>query len=374
MSKNPLRKIAAILLVIFLLPIILYSAYEINSLNQDEEMIQEIYSNQLDAILYSINQYSTDEVNKWASQVGMTLSEEPDSLIDQGELTDFLQQNPAIIGIFFATNELKTIEFHTLDTLIKEDPEYTRQILMENDQLLKRLITYQEGGFQKIETLDFVYQGNELILLLFVLQDANKEFLTCGIVVDPNVFINYSLAPRMQQISQDKFVILAYDGSDNLVYATSTEVVDPEGDNIQFVGSPTTDGFELDFKNLQKRDFWLLPKYYLGIVLKGKTIGALVKDRATTNILLIVVLDLILLVGAWFVYRNIRQEIQLAQNKSDFVSNVSHEIRTPLSLIGSNLAAGNKCVTMSFKFGPVRPAGGPWCASRAPDVSGGAHP
>ena len=127
--------------MIFLLPIILYSAYEINSLNQDEEMIQEIYSNQLDAILYSINQYSTDEVNKWASQVGMTLSEEPDSLIDQGELTDFLQQNPAIIGIFFATNELKTIEFHTLDTLIKEDPEYTRQILMENDQLLKRLKT-----------------------------------------------------------------------------------------------------------------------------------------------------------------------------------------------------------------------------------------
>ena len=64
-------------------------------------------------------------------------------------------------------------------------------------------------------------------------------------------------------------------------------------------GNPGEDGnFELDFKNLQKRDFWLLKDYYLGIVLKGKTITGLVKDRAQTNVLLIIVLDLILLAGA----------------------------------------------------------------------------
>jgi two-component system phosphate regulon sensor histidine kinase PhoR len=48
---------------------------------------------------------------------------------------------------------------------------------------------------------------------------------------------------------------------------------------------------------------------------------------------LIGLLDLILIAGAWFVYRTVRHEVELAQLKSDFVSNVSHELRTPLSLI-----------------------------------------
>jgi two-component system phosphate regulon sensor histidine kinase PhoR len=38
-------------------------------------------------------------------------------------------------------------------------------------------------------------------------------------------------------------------------------------------------------------------------------------------------------IGMYFVYRNIKREMELAQIKSDFVSNVSHELRTPLALI-----------------------------------------
>jgi two-component system, OmpR family, phosphate regulon sensor histidine kinase PhoR len=41
----------------------------------------------------------------------------------------------------------------------------------------------------------------------------------------------------------------------------------------------------------------------------------------------------VLIAGIWIVFRNIKQEIELAQIKSDFVSNVSHELRTPLALI-----------------------------------------
>jgi two-component system phosphate regulon sensor histidine kinase PhoR len=42
---------------------------------------------------------------------------------------------------------------------------------------------------------------------------------------------------------------------------------------------------------------------------------------------------MMLLTGAWLIYRTIRREMELIQLKSDFVSNVSHELRTPLSLI-----------------------------------------
>ena len=47
----------------------------------------------------------------------------------------------------------------------------------------------------------------------------------------------------------------------------------------------------------------------------------------------IIILDIVLLLAAWFVYRAVRQQIRLAQLKSDFVANVSHEIRTPLAII-----------------------------------------
>jgi two-component system phosphate regulon sensor histidine kinase PhoR len=48
---------------------------------------------------------------------------------------------------------------------------------------------------------------------------------------------------------------------------------------------------------------------------------------------MISLLALILVLGVWIVYRNVKREVELAQIKSDFVSNVSHELRTPLALI-----------------------------------------
>jgi two-component system phosphate regulon sensor histidine kinase PhoR len=76
-----------------------------------------------------------------------------------------------------------------------------------------------------------------------------------------------------------------------------------------------------------------MPDYQLGIQLKGETIEDLVQKRTRFNIWLIVIMDLILILAAWFVYRGVRQQLKLAQIKSEFVSNVSHEIRTPLAVI-----------------------------------------
>jgi two-component system phosphate regulon sensor histidine kinase PhoR len=51
------------------------------------------------------------------------------------------------------------------------------------------------------------------------------------------------------------------------------------------------------------------------------------------NLMLIGMMDLLLIFGAWLIFRNISKQVELSQLKSDFVSNVSHEIRTPLALI-----------------------------------------
>jgi two-component system phosphate regulon sensor histidine kinase PhoR len=61
--NNPIKKITLILILIILLPVIFFSLYEINTLNESEKVIEETYNNQLDAILFSVNQYSEDVIS-----------------------------------------------------------------------------------------------------------------------------------------------------------------------------------------------------------------------------------------------------------------------------------------------------------------------
>ena len=58
--RSSLRKIGLLILLIIILPVLIFSVFEIGNLRQNEKVIQDIYRNQLDAILYSINQWSDD--------------------------------------------------------------------------------------------------------------------------------------------------------------------------------------------------------------------------------------------------------------------------------------------------------------------------
>jgi len=81
------------------------------------------------------------------------------------------------------------------------------------------------------------------------------------------------------------------------------------------------------------KDFWIFPDYALGIRTQGASLKQVVRDRTNTNLILLVGLDVVLIVALVLAFRSVKKEVQLAQNKADFVSNVSHEIRTPLALI-----------------------------------------
>ena len=82
-----------------------------------------------------------------------------------------------------------------------------------------------------------------------------------------------------------------------------------------------------------KESFWLLKNYQMGIVLKDLTIEDLSKQRTRKDLVLIGLMDIILILGAFLIFKNITRQVELSQLKSDFVSSVSHEIRTPLALI-----------------------------------------
>ena len=62
MNKT-VKRIVIVLIILILLPAAFLTINEVISLDQNEAVIERIYANQLDAILYSVNQYSEDVVS-----------------------------------------------------------------------------------------------------------------------------------------------------------------------------------------------------------------------------------------------------------------------------------------------------------------------
>lgn len=307
MDKS-IRKIVIILVFIILLPALFFAVYEINSLNSNERIIERIYNNQVEAILYSVNQFSEDIVSSWRSKI-KAIRDNRKRIDMEDEIKKFLHQNKAIKFVFFGdsvgikalitdeptTNEMDNVLYH----------EFT-----SNKIKIERLYNYSKEGYNKIEPI--LINLKDRIAIISIIETTNgKEIL--GVGIDPLLFIKQILSPKIQSIGQNEFIISVFNNRYRKnIYST-------EGINVN---------------NLQnEKVLWLLPEYSLGIVLKGGTIQSLVKDRAETNLVLLLLLIIILFAGGWIIFRNIKKEIALAKIKSDFVSNVSHELRTPLTLI-----------------------------------------
>lgn len=64
-----IKKIGIILILIIILPVAFLIFNEIGKLNETEKVLEETYNNQLQTILFLVNQYSDDIVNSWANRI-----------------------------------------------------------------------------------------------------------------------------------------------------------------------------------------------------------------------------------------------------------------------------------------------------------------
>jgi two-component system, OmpR family, phosphate regulon sensor histidine kinase PhoR len=308
---KPVKKLSAILFIIILLPILFISFREISSLNENESVIESIYTKQLDVILFSVNQYSQDVARSWLTRIQSMVDESKSvDKLPGNEINKLFQNSPAIDYLFIAdsVNSENIVYARTPDNyVVKKNFDIVKATLNYNKQIVTKLLAFKSSKFSKIWPL--VDSTGTDQLMIFILDNR----MVGGFAIKKNAFVRQNLSSILQSIGKDEFVVTVFDVNTNSeVYSTERK---------KFTGYQ------------QKKNLWLIPDYSLSIALKGKTLHDLIKSRAYNNLFMILGLSVLMICFSWFAYRNFRQEIELAQIKSDFVSNVSHELRTPLALI-----------------------------------------
>lgn len=313
---NPTKRIALILIAIFLLPALFFSVYEISSLNKDERVIEDIYKKQLETILFSVNQYSDDALSRWIAKIEIGIERNEDSL---SVLQPLLSLNSSIHSVFLVDSAGERTTTHTFSLIKTRGDSLRLEIegrLRQNTTQIQQLIKYKKSGFQKTEVSRYQGKADENFQLLFFIVEGARGLRVAGLLIDPNAFIEDMVGPKLQTISKEQFILSAFDkSSGRLIYSTM------QNDTVSLSSFPFS------------KDFWIFPDYAVGIRTQGASLKQIVRDRTNTNLVLLVGLDVVLIVALALAFRNVKKEVQLAQNKADFVSNVSHEIRTPLALI-----------------------------------------
>lgn len=311
-----MKKIGLILILIIVLPIAFLLINELGKLSENEKVLEQIYNNQLQAILFSVNQYSEDVVRTTANDIVADIESSPDEKTIDENFNKLINQNQKFTMLFVTDSSTSNnIRFYFRKNEISNNPDslryFFRNILIQNDTLINRLYSYREQGYRKIEPIALP-NSTDQSLLLFTGSIKNSKIIY-GAVINPKDFIAQILSARLQEVAKDEFVI---------------SVINPK------TGYQYNSTKDFDKRPVQaQKALWIFPDYNLGISLVGQSVQDLVKDRAMNNLILIGILLLVLAAAVWFVYSAVKKELELAQAKADFVSNVSHELRTPLALI-----------------------------------------
>ena len=311
--RNKILLSVLFVVLVVIVPSFIFSIYQYSTITDEEMVIDEVYNNQLESILFSINQYSVDVTDAWINEINEIYSSADQ--VNLNSLEDLLYQNDVLkqFNIYsYDHPENPVVEISKLE----EANEIGRTILdfiNNNPQKINELIEFLESDYQKVlGEKSHLFQ--DLTYLVFALKMDTLQSIGV-LTIDTKQFISETLSPKIQHIGEERMNILVFKNDNSeIIYSNSISVNTVE--SVQ-----------------KSKELWLIPGHNVGIHLTGNTLNDLVRKRVRTVIFLVILFNLLIIFGTWFLYYNVKKEMELAKIKGDFVSNVSHELRTPLAMI-----------------------------------------
>src|SRR5665647_1476883 len=95
-----MKKIGLILILIIILPISFLLVNELGKLNENEQVLEQIYNNQLQAILFSVNQYSEDVVRTTANAIITDVESSKDRIAEDKNFNLLLNESRKFTILF----------------------------------------------------------------------------------------------------------------------------------------------------------------------------------------------------------------------------------------------------------------------------------
>ena len=305
--KSKSQRIIIIIFATIVLPMVSYVLYEVSTLNENEELIEDIYKNQLETMIFSVNQYSNDFISALMNRV------EEDFDVETGALSEETLQLIANDGFqVFSVSPLYGSEFYHVNMTEVDIHDQVEWVKRNNQKLIGQLADYLSSGYRKLEPSGMIELEGAMYQILLAMISKQGNVYVCIGLIDPVSFTEEILSPKMQQIANEDMVITMQNKHDESILYTTDSLTN----NVLVTGS-----------------MWLFPEMLIGVSPNSVTVADLVDERLRNNLLALGVLVALLAVGFTLVIRNVNREMVLSQNKSEFVSNVSHELRTPLALI-----------------------------------------
>ncbi|MBZ5552881.1 MAG: HAMP domain-containing histidine kinase [Acidobacteriia bacterium] len=341
---SPKRKLIVIWTLAIILPIIILIVFEYISLSniKSTHAIDAVIQRDFMQTLEVVERKSSAELKIYARSVadelGATdLSQTPDAAI-HAKVDATLEHFPFTDAIFYfdsrrglVMNDRQSLETHMECDFLR----YKKALMVEmlrTEQFHESVRKLQEyalrGEFKLIPTAVRRNEHDDVnIVVYFVLPPYDDDSYRIGGYILDTPFLANEFFPRIFREMESE----STSGDRRNLKSTIIAIHYINEEQNIIASSQPIDSYNFEVKRIMGYGAWRF--FVAAIKPKGVTIEGIADHYIRWNFLLVTFLVVVLIGGMLLTLRNMAREMQLAQLKSDFVSNVSHEFKTPLALI-----------------------------------------